>query len=58
MLSEALWTPQPDVLYKLQYFLRHLYRQIISETISQRKHLSEIIIYRCQTMSIQVKSRK
>jgi hypothetical protein len=28
MLNTALWTPEPDILYKLRYFLRHLHQQI------------------------------
>ena len=51
MLNKALWTPQPDVLYKLRYFLRHLYYQITSQAEIQREKLSSMIVYRGQTMS-------
>ncbi|CAF1037643.1 unnamed protein product [Rotaria sordida] len=52
MLNKALYTPQPDVLYKLRYFLRHLYYQILSEASKQRQHLSSMTVYRGQTMSL------
>jgi hypothetical protein len=51
MLNKALWTPQADVLYKLRYFLRHLYYQILSQAKTQRDQLSSMIVYRGQTMS-------
>jgi tetratricopeptide (TPR) repeat protein len=51
MLNKALWTPEPDVLYKLRYFLRHLYREILSQAASQRDQLSSMIVYRGQSMS-------
>jgi tetratricopeptide (TPR) repeat protein len=51
MLNKALWTPQPDVLYKLRYFIRHLYYQILSQAQTQRDQLSSMIVYRGQTMS-------
>lgn len=51
ILNKALWTPQPDVLYKLRYFLRHLYYQILSQANTQRDQLSSMIVYRGQTMS-------
>lgn len=51
MLNKALWTPQPDVLYKIRYFLRHLYYQILSQANAQRSKLSEMILYRGQSMS-------
>ncbi|CAF4543722.1 unnamed protein product, partial [Rotaria sp. Silwood2] len=52
MLNEALYTPQPDVLYKLRYFLRHLYYQILSEASKQRQHLSSMTVYRGQNVSL------
>jgi tetratricopeptide (TPR) repeat protein len=52
MLNKALWTPQADVLYKLRYFLRHLYYQILSEASKQREHLSSMTVYRGQSMSV------
>ncbi len=51
MLNKALWTPQPDVLYKLRYFLRHLHQQILSQAELQREHLSSMIVYRGQAIS-------
>ena len=51
MLNKALWTPQPDVLYKLRYFLRHLYYQIHAQAKAQRDQLSEVTLYRGQSMS-------
>jgi tetratricopeptide (TPR) repeat protein len=51
MLNKALWTPQPDVLYKLRYFIRHLHYQILSEASKQREQLSSMIVYRGQSMS-------
>ena len=51
MLNKALWIPEPDVLYKLRYFLRHLHCQILTEASKQREHLSSMIVYRGQTMS-------
>jgi hypothetical protein len=51
MLNKALWTPQPDVLYKLRYFIRHLYYQILSEASKQREHLLSMIVYRGQSIS-------
>lgn len=52
MLNKALWTPQSDVLYKLRYFLRHLYYQILSLAETQRNQLSSsMIVYRGQSMS-------
>jgi tetratricopeptide (TPR) repeat protein len=53
MLNKALWTPQPDVLYKLRYFLRHLHYQILSQASIQREHLSSMTVYRGQSMSIE-----
>ena len=38
MLNKALWTPQPDVLYKLRYFLRHLHQQIVSQSVLQENN--------------------
>jgi hypothetical protein len=51
MLNKALWTPQPEVLYKLRYFIRHLYYQILSEASKQREHLSSMTVYRGQSVS-------
>ena len=51
MLNKALWTPQPDVLYKLRYFIRHLHHQILSEASKQREQLSSMIVYRGQSVS-------
>ncbi|CAF4790650.1 unnamed protein product [Rotaria sp. Silwood1] len=51
MLNKALWTPQPDVLYKLRYFVRHLHQQILFQASLQRDHLSSVIVYRGQSMS-------
>jgi tetratricopeptide (TPR) repeat protein len=52
ILNKALWTPEPDVLYKLRYFLRHLHQQILSQAALQRKNLSPVIVYRGQNMSL------
>ncbi|UJR11695.1 hypothetical protein I4U23_015876 [Adineta vaga] len=51
MLNKALWTPEPDVIYRLRYFLRHLHGQISIYAQSQRDHLSKMIVYRGQSMS-------
>jgi len=51
MLNKALWTPQPDVLYKLRYFIRHLYYQILSHAASQRDQLKSMTVYRGQSIS-------
>jgi tetratricopeptide (TPR) repeat protein len=51
ILNKALWTPQPDVLYKLRYFLRHLHQQILSQSKSQRSGQPSMIVYRGQNMS-------
>jgi tetratricopeptide (TPR) repeat protein len=51
ILNTALRTPQPDVLYKLRYFLRHLHQQILSQSKSQRRDQTSIIVYRGQSMS-------
>jgi tetratricopeptide (TPR) repeat protein len=53
MLNKALWTPQPEVLYKLRYFIRHLYYQILSEASKQREQLSSMIVYRGQSISLE-----
>jgi len=53
MLNKALWTPEPDVLYKLRYFLRHLHQQILSQAKLQHHHRSSIIVYRGQSISIE-----
>ena len=51
MLNKALWTPEPDVLYRLRYFLRHLHRQITNHAEIQREQSSKMIVYRGQTIS-------
>ncbi|CAF0789425.1 unnamed protein product [Adineta ricciae] len=51
MLNKALWTPEPDVLYRLRYFLRHLHRQISLHARAQRDHTAKMIVYRGQSMS-------
>jgi tetratricopeptide (TPR) repeat protein len=51
MLNQALWTLQLDVLYKLRYFLRHLYYQILSHAALQRDQLKTMTVYRGQNMS-------
>ena len=53
MLNKALWIPQPDVLYKLRYFLRHLHQQIVTQSsLQQRKGRTSTIVYRGQNMSV------
>ena len=51
MINKALWTPQPDVLYKLRYFLRHLYYQIVAHGKAQSSQSSTITVYRGQSIS-------
>ena len=51
MLNKALWTPQPDVLYKLRYFLRHLHQQIVSQSVLQENNRRSFVVYRGQNMS-------
>jgi tetratricopeptide (TPR) repeat protein len=59
ILNTALWTPQPDVLYKLRYFLRHLHQQILSQAELQRNDRSSMIVYRGQNVSVdQIKKIK
>ena len=53
MLNKALWNTQPDVLYKLRYFLRHLHYQILSQAKLQCNQLSSMIVYRGQTMMME-----
>jgi tetratricopeptide (TPR) repeat protein len=53
MLNKALWTPQPDVLYKLRYFLRHLHQQILSQAEAQHYDESSMIVYRGQNISME-----
>jgi len=52
MLNKALWTLQPDVLYKLRYFVRHLHQQILSQAALQHDKRSSIIVYRGQPTSM------
>ena len=49
ILNKALWTSQPDVLYKFRYFLRHLHQQIVTQSLSQ--NTKPLIVYRGQNIS-------
>jgi hypothetical protein len=51
ILNTALWTPQPDVLYKLRYFLRHLHQQISTQAALQHNDRKSVTVYRGQNMS-------
>ncbi|CAF1132941.1 unnamed protein product [Adineta ricciae] len=50
MLNKALWIPEPHVLYKLRYFLRHLYQQIVNQAELQRANLLPMTVYRGQNV--------
>ena len=50
MLNKALWTSQPDVLYKMRYFLRHLHGQIVSQSSLQNRNGRPLIVYRGQNL--------
>lgn len=50
ILNKALWTPEPAVLYKLRYFIRHLNQQIAERFRQQEKSSEPIKIFRGQGM--------
>ncbi|UJR10994.1 hypothetical protein I4U23_015178 [Adineta vaga] len=52
ILNKALYTPEPHVLYKLRYFLRHLHQQIVSQATLQRTNLLPMTVYRGQSISL------
>ena len=51
ILNRALWTTQPDILYKLRYFLRKLHEQIADQAKLQYNRSTTFIVYRGQNMS-------
>ena len=51
LLNRALWTTQPDILYKLRYFLRQLHEQISTQAKLQFTKPRTFIVYRGQNMS-------
>ncbi|CAF3765563.1 unnamed protein product [Rotaria socialis] len=44
ILNKALWTPEPAILYKLRYFIRHLDQQltITASQQLQRQHVKKV----------------
>ncbi|CAF2447225.1 unnamed protein product [Rotaria sp. Silwood2] len=51
ILNRALWTPEPDVLYRLRYFLRLLDQQIRSVAAEQPALTERMTVFRGQGMS-------
>ena len=49
-LNRALFTPEPTVLYKLRYFIRHLHAQILEKSQEQPQISAEKSVYRGQGM--------
>ena len=50
MLNRALWRLDLTVLYKLRYFIRHLYQQIVFAGMFQMKDTSLLTVYRGQSI--------
>ena len=51
MLNKALRTPEPDVLYKLRFFLRCLHVQIASVGASQRQRSTPMVLHRAHSIT-------